>query len=110
MQTRTFQCLGYYDPGCGGTPTQCAQPVTCYDFQCSGPYPGGPNTLYECNTQPCTSYTWSVTAWGQCSRDCSAGSAVNLTWSGGLQYGRVSASLQQVAVGVAGQLLANSTW
>ncbi|GFH19866.1 A disintegrin and metalloproteinase with thrombospondin motifs 13, partial [Haematococcus lacustris] len=176
MQTRTFQCLGYYDPGCGGTPTQCAQPVTCYDFQCSGPYPGGPSTLYECNTQPCTSYTWSVTAWGQCSRDCStgeqpgnqtrtvvclasvagqesvivadglcatagsrpadrqacntepcvetqlhlsaaqamqivpAGSAFNLTWSGGLQDGRVSASLQQVAVGVAGQLLANSTW
>ncbi|KAJ9533413.1 hypothetical protein QJQ45_026506 [Haematococcus lacustris] len=230
MQTRTFQCLGYYDPGCGGTPTQCAQPVTCYDFQCSGPYPGGPSTLYECNTQPCTSYTWSVTAWGQCSRDCSAGeqpgcrvadsilvrlgagmtvacagnqtrtvvclasvagqesvivadsmcatagsrpaarqacnmepcvetqlhlsavqavqmvpagSTFNLTWSGGLQYGRVSASLQQVssrwtcrltegvgvmqedclapgawpcvrssqvAVGVAGQLLANTTW
>ncbi|KAJ9506856.1 hypothetical protein QJQ45_013001 [Haematococcus lacustris] len=171
-QTRNFQCLGYYDPGCGGTPTQCAQPVTCYDFQCSGPYPGGPSTLYECNTQPCTSYTWSVTAWDQCSRDCSAGnqartvvclasvagqesaivadslcvtaglrpadqqacntepcvetqlhlsavqavqmvpagSAFNLTWSGGLQYGRVSASLQQVAVGVAGQLLANTTW
>ncbi|GFH22321.1 A disintegrin and metalloproteinase with thrombospondin motifs 13, partial [Haematococcus lacustris] len=128
-QTRTFQCLGYYDPGCGGTPTQCAQPVTCYDFQCSGPYPGGPSTLYECNTQPCTSYTWSVTAWGQqaCNTEpcvetqlhlsavqavqmVSAGGALNLTWSGGLQYGRVSASLQLVAVGVAGQLLANSTW
>ncbi|GFH18869.1 A disintegrin and metalloproteinase with thrombospondin motifs 13, partial [Haematococcus lacustris] len=121
-QTRNFQCLGYYDPGCGGTPTQCAQPVTCYDFQCSGPYPGGPSTLYECNTQPCTSYTWSACNTEPCVETqlhlsavqavqmVPAGSAFNLTWSGGLQYGRVSASLQQVAVGVAGQLLANTTW
>ncbi|GFH32394.1 A disintegrin and metalloproteinase with thrombospondin motifs 13, partial [Haematococcus lacustris] len=68
-----------------------------------------PADQQACNTEPCVETQLRLSA-VQAAQMVPAGSALNLTWSGGLQDGRVSASLQQVAVGVAGQLLANTTW
>ncbi|GFR44832.1 hypothetical protein Agub_g6173 [Astrephomene gubernaculifera] len=70
-QTRSFRCLGHYDPGCGGSDYQCAKNITCYDYQCQGPDPG--KLTYECNTEPCPVYSWKTSDWSVCSRACSGG-------------------------------------
>ncbi|PNH12954.1 A disintegrin and metalloproteinase with thrombospondin motifs 13 [Tetrabaena socialis] len=71
MQRRSYSCLGYYNPGCGGLDYQCARNNTCQDYQCQGPDPG--QLLYECNTQPCPVYSWAAEDWGACSKACGGG-------------------------------------
>jgi hypothetical protein len=55
-----------------GSASHCTPP-TCFDYQCQGPDPRG---QYECNTQPCPVYTWSVSEWSTCTSACDGGTRV----------------------------------
>ncbi|KAF5832338.1 hypothetical protein DUNSADRAFT_11780 [Dunaliella salina] len=69
-QKFNFACRGYWDQATCGDPdvtVDCYEEVWCYDYQC-GEDPS--DTLYECNTHACPSYSWSVSDWTTCSHSC----------------------------------------
>jgi hypothetical protein len=58
------------------------EPGHRYDMECTGWNPGGgvpfcagddPSGEYECNTQPCLTYSWNVTDWSTCTKGCGGG-------------------------------------
>lgn len=59
VQHRTVTCM-YKDNKTIGADSRCPSPK--------------PQTSQTCNTQACSSgYTWKVSAWGQCSKECGTG-------------------------------------
>ncbi|KAF5829614.1 hypothetical protein DUNSADRAFT_15833 [Dunaliella salina] len=65
-----FKCEGYWDQATCDDPNvnvNCDEAVTCVDTFC-GEDPS--DTDFECNTHPCLTYTWSVSEWTACTREC----------------------------------------